>query len=73
MLRLRLLTFDLINTLVKVRGTPAHQYAEVALTVGVNVKEADIARVYQSTRSQMVSILIYFIFCIYFIIYIFWQ
>lgn len=54
MLRLRLLTFDLINTLVKVRVSPAHQYTEVARNVGVHVKETDILHVYQPTWRQMV-------------------
>ena len=54
MYRLRLLTFDLYNTLIKVHGSPSHQYAKVARSFGIDIPEADIERVYQKTWRQKV-------------------
>ena len=56
MVPLKLITFDLINTLVKVTVSPAHHYAMVARSVGVNIKEEDIQRVYQPTWRQKVVV-----------------
>jgi REG-2-like HAD superfamily hydrolase len=52
MYRLKLLTFDLINTLVKVRVSPAYHYAEVANSLGINISESAIQNVYQSVWQQ---------------------
>ena len=52
--RLRLLTFDLYNTLIKVHGSPSHQYAKVARSFGIDIPEADIESVYQKTWRQKV-------------------
>jgi len=57
MFPLKLLTFDLINTLVKVRIHPALQYAAVARAHGLDVKEVDVTRVYQATWRQKVGII----------------
>jgi len=56
MFRLRVLTFDVYNTLIRVSGSPSHQYAKVAKSYGVNISEADIERVYQKTWRQKVQI-----------------
>jgi len=56
MYRLRVLTFDLFNTLIKVQGSPSHQYAKVARSFGIDIPEAEIERVYQKTWQQKVQI-----------------
>jgi hypothetical protein len=61
MYQLRLLTFDLINTLVRVRVAPALQYAQIARSLGVDIREADISRVYQATWRQKVRL----VYCCY--------
>jgi len=54
MYRLRVLTFDVYNTLIRVRGSPSHQYARVAKSFGIDIPEVDIERVYQKTWRQKV-------------------
>jgi len=54
MYRLRVLTFDVYNTLIRVRGSPSHQYAKVAKSFGIDIPEVDIERVYQKTWRQKV-------------------
>jgi len=54
MYRLRVLTFDVYNTLIRVQGSPSHQYAKVAKSFGINISEADIEKVYQPTWRQKV-------------------
>jgi len=54
MYRLRLLTFDMYNTLIRVYGSPSHQYAKVASSFGIYIPEADIERVYKKTWHQKV-------------------
>jgi len=47
MSRLRLLTFDVKDTLVKVRGSPGRTYTEVARAHGIDVSEAAVKQVYR--------------------------
>jgi len=54
MYRLRVLTFDVYNTLIRVSGSPAHQYAKVAKSFGIDICEADIEGIYQKTWRQKV-------------------
>lgn len=54
MYRLKVLTFDVYNTLIRVSGSPSHQYAKVANSFGIDMPEAEIERVYQKTWRQKV-------------------
>lgn len=45
--RLKLLTFDITNTILKVKDSPGHQYASVAKHFGVNMSPADLDNVYE--------------------------
>jgi putative hydrolase of the HAD superfamily len=45
---LKLITFDVTNTLIKVNGSPAYQYAAMAKQCGVAVEEARIQEAYKS-------------------------
>jgi len=56
MYRLKVLTFDLFNTLIKVQGSTSQQYAKVAKSFGIDIPEADIQSVYQKTWQQKVYI-----------------
>jgi len=46
MSRLKLLTFDVKDTLVRVRGSPGRTYAEVARAHGIDVNENAVKQVY---------------------------
>lgn len=52
MVRLKLLTFDITNTLLKVKGSPGHQYSEVAKLSGINISPAALNGVYQTEWNQ---------------------
>ena len=54
MYRLKVLTFDVYNTLIRVYGSPSHQYTKVAKSFGINIPEADIEGVYEKTWRQKV-------------------
>ena len=45
--RLKLLTFDITNTILKVKNSPGHQYANVAKHFGINMSPADLDNVYE--------------------------
>lgn len=49
MSHLRLLTFDVTNTILKVKISPSHHYAKAAMACGLNdVKESQLEKVYRS-------------------------
>lgn len=50
--RLRLLTFDVTNTILKVKDSPGHQYSAVAKNLGVNISASDLDNVYDNTWHQ---------------------
>lgn len=50
---LRLLTFDIYNTVIRVRGSPAFQYAAVASQHGLNVDVQHLGVVYKKTWKHM--------------------
>ena len=45
--KLRLLTFDVKDTLLKIVIPPAYQYAEVARSFGVRISDSDVKKVYR--------------------------
>lgn len=47
--RLRLMTFDVTNTLLRVKVSPSHQYAEAAKLFGIEIPEKNLQDVYRST------------------------
>ena len=49
MSKLKLLTFDITNTLLKVKISPGSLYSEVAKSYGVNIHGSELDRVYPST------------------------
>ena len=55
MSRIRLLTFDVTNTLLRLRTSPGREYANVAKTFDVNVGSAELDRVYKSVWAEKKS------------------
>lgn len=47
--RIKLLTFDITNTILKVKDSPGNQYAEIAKRFGVNIGASDLDSVYDAT------------------------
>lgn len=45
--RLKLMTFDVTNTLLRVRVSPSHQYAEAAKLFGIEIPEKNLQDVYR--------------------------
>ena len=52
MSRLRLITFDVANTLLRLRTSPGREYANVAATFGVTVTADELDRVYKSVWAE---------------------
>ena len=50
---IKLLTFDIYNTIIRVRGSPAIQYAAVASQHGLNVDVPHLANVYKKEWKNM--------------------
>lgn len=46
--RLKLLTFDVTNTILKVKDSPGHHYTSVAKHFGINMSPSDLDNVYDS-------------------------
>ncbi|KAI0209874.1 Haloacid dehalogenase-like hydrolase domain-containing protein 3 [Lamellibrachia satsuma] len=55
MSRIRLLTFDVTNTLLRLRTSPGREYANVAKTFDVNVGSAELDRVYKNVWAEKKS------------------
>lgn len=55
MTRLRLLTFDVTNTLLRLRTSPGREYANVARTFDVTVHADELDRVYRSVWAEKKS------------------
>lgn len=53
--RLRLLTFDVTNTILKVKDSPGHQYSAVAKNFGININATDLDSVYDKTWQKKKS------------------
>lgn len=53
--RLKLLTFDVTNTLLRLRTSPGREYANVARTFDVNVQSDKLDRVYRSVWAEKKS------------------
>ena len=51
---LKLLTFDAVNTIIKVSPCPAKQYAEAAKKFGMKVEEQSIRNVYELSSSAKI-------------------
>jgi REG-2-like HAD superfamily hydrolase len=50
--RLKLLTFDVTNTILRVKDSPGHQYSEVGKMFGIAVSPTAINKVYGTTWQQ---------------------
>ena len=55
MSRLRLITFDVTNTLLRLRGSPGREYANVAKMFGVNIGHDELDRVYLDVWAEKKS------------------
>ena len=55
MARLRLLTFDVTNTLLRLRTSPGREYADVARTFDVTVRADELDRVYRGVWAEKKS------------------
>ena len=55
MSRLRLITFDVTNTLLRLRGSPGREYANVAKMFGVNIGHDELDRVYNDVWAEKKS------------------
>lgn len=45
--RLKLLTFDVANTILKIKDSPGYQYSAVAKNFGIIIKASDLDKVYE--------------------------
>ncbi|ELU07402.1 hypothetical protein CAPTEDRAFT_223262 [Capitella teleta] len=53
MARLRLLTFDITNTILRVKGSPGQEYARAAWLRGIEISSQDLDRVYRPTWKNL--------------------
>ena len=53
MRRFRLLTFDITNTILRVKGSPGQEYARAAWLRGIQMDSQDLDRVYRPTWKKM--------------------
>jgi REG-2-like HAD superfamily hydrolase len=53
MARLRLLTFDITNTILRVKGSPGQEYARAAWLRGIQMSSEDLDQVYRPTWKKM--------------------
>lgn len=56
--RLRLLTFDVTNTILKVKDSPGHQYSAVAKNLGVNISASDLDNVYELVSFFLTAVIL---------------